>query len=210
MAVEVRLGCCRCEPGRKCALDRVSAAESRIDSPLKVSSKICRTSRKSCRWNWQAETGAQKFTPCRGADARLNPQIDLEAAAVWQDRQRNLNSSLQTKGLDASKFQPYLAELRKVEAAPKRRLARWMGWACPSKATAAALRGVPAQFTDIVTALQSGQRPLTDADAAGRPVERHVWRRWCRRASALGGYVLGLINPFTIAAAAIGADCACL
>ena len=70
-----------------------------------------------------------------------------------------------------------------------------MGWACPRKATAAALRGVPAQFTDIVTALRAGSA-VDRADAAGRPVERHVWRRWCRRRARVNLVRVGSINPF--------------
>ena len=76
-----------------------------------------------------------------------------------------------------------------------------------AKAMAAALRGVPAQFTDIVTALQSGQRPLTVLLQQGGQL-KDMFGGAVPAAKALGGYILGLINPLTITltvATALGA-----
>ena len=70
--------------------------------------------------------------------------------------------------------------------------------------TAAALRGVPAQFTDIVTALQGGQQPLTVFLQQGGQL-KDMFGGAGAAAKALGGYVLGLVNPFTVSAAAVGA-----
>ena len=102
---------------------------------------------------------ARRSSPCRGADARLNPAVRAGAATVRQrsGSEKKLNSSFADKGLGASKFQPWQS-CAKVEGGTKRRQARWTEWACPPKAMAAALRGVPAQFTGIVAALQGGQR----------------------------------------------------
>ncbi|NMX91985.1 MULTISPECIES: phage tail length tape measure family protein [unclassified Pseudomonas] len=73
-----------------------------------------------------------------------------------------------------------------------------------AKQTAAALRGVPAQFTDIAVSLQGGQAPLTVLLQQGGQL-KDMFGGVGPAAKALGGYVLGLINPFTIAAAAVGA-----
>lgn len=67
--------------------------------------------------------------------------------------------------------------------------------------TAAALRMVPAQFTDIVVSLQSGQAPLTVFLQQGGQL-KDMFGGAGNAAKALGGYVAGLINPFTLAAAA--------
>jgi hypothetical protein len=67
--------------------------------------------------------------------------------------------------------------------------------------TAAALRQVPAQFTDIVTSLQAGQAPLTVFLQQGGQL-RDMFGSTGAAARALGGYVMGLINPYTVAAAA--------
>ncbi|TWI52986.1 lambda family phage tail tape measure protein [Pseudomonas duriflava] len=70
-----------------------------------------------------------------------------------------------------------------------------------AKQTAAALRGVPAQFTDIAVSLQGGQSPLTVLLQQGGQL-KDMFGGIGPAAKALGGYVVGLINPFTVAAAA--------
>lgn len=70
-----------------------------------------------------------------------------------------------------------------------------------AKQTAAALRGVPAQFTDIAVSLQGGQAPLTVLLQQGGQL-KDMFGGIGPAAKALGGYVLGLVNPFTVAAAA--------
>ncbi len=71
-----------------------------------------------------------------------------------------------------------------------------------AKQTAAALRGVPAQFTDIITSLQGGQAPLTVLLQQGGQL-KDMFGGAGNAARALGGYVLGLVSPFTVAAAAV-------
>lgn len=70
-----------------------------------------------------------------------------------------------------------------------------------AKQTAAALRGVPAQITDIFTSLQGGQKPLTVLLQQGGQL-KDMFGGIRPAAAALGGAVMGLVNPFTIAAAA--------
>lgn len=70
-------------------------------------------------------------------------------------------------------------------------------------ATAAAMRNVPAQFTDIVTSLQGGQSPMTVFMQQGGQL-KDMFGGMGNAAKALGSYVLGLVNPFTVGAAAVG------
>ncbi len=70
-----------------------------------------------------------------------------------------------------------------------------------AKAQAAALRGVPAQFTDIVVSLQAGQQPLTVLLQQGGQL-KDMFGGIGPAARALGGYITGMINPFTLLAAA--------
>jgi lambda family phage tail tape measure protein len=72
-----------------------------------------------------------------------------------------------------------------------------------AKQTAAALRGVPAQFTDIAVSLQGGQAPLTVFLQQGGQL-KDMFGGAGPAAKALGGYILGLVNPFTVAAAGLG------
>ncbi|CRI56413.1 phage tail tape measure protein [Pseudomonas sp. CCOS 191] len=71
-----------------------------------------------------------------------------------------------------------------------------------TKAYTAALRGVPAQFTDIVVSLQGGQAPLQVLLQQGGQL-KDMFGGIGPAAKALGGYVAGLVNPFTIAGAAV-------
>lgn len=63
------------------------------------------------------------------------------------------------------------------------------------------LRGVPAQFTDIAVSLAAGQNPLTVLLQQGGQL-KDMFGGIGPAAKALGGYVIGLVNPFTVAAAA--------
>lgn len=72
-----------------------------------------------------------------------------------------------------------------------------------AKQTAAAMRMVPAQMTDIIVSLQGGQAPLTVLLQQGGQL-KDMFGGIVPAAKALGGYVAGLINPFTLAAAAAG------
>ncbi|WP_341520706.1 phage tail tape measure protein [Pseudomonas sp. G.S.17] len=63
------------------------------------------------------------------------------------------------------------------------------------------LRGVPAQFTDIFTSLQGGQAPFTVLIQQGGQL-KDMFGGLGPATKALGGYVLGLVNPLTIAGAA--------
>ena len=65
-----------------------------------------------------------------------------------------------------------------------------------------ATRQLPAQFTDIVTSLQAGQDPLTVLIQQGGQLKDQFGGVGAA-ARAMGGYILGLVNPFTVAAAAV-------
>lgn len=68
----------------------------------------------------------------------------------------------------------------------------------------AALRGLPAQITDIVTGLASGQAPMTVLIQQGGQL-KDMFGGIGPAVKAIGGYILNLIGPFTIAAAAAAA-----
>ncbi len=70
--------------------------------------------------------------------------------------------------------------------------------------TAAALRGLPAQFTDIVVSLQAGQAPFTVFLQQGGQIKDQFGGAG-NAVRAMAGYVVGLINPLTLAAAGFGA-----
>ena len=67
-----------------------------------------------------------------------------------------------------------------------------------AKQTAAAMRGVPAQITDIVVGLQGGQAPMTVLLQQGGQL-KDMFGGIVPAVRALGTTALGLVNPFTVA-----------
>ncbi|MEI7177137.1 phage tail length tape measure family protein [Pectobacterium carotovorum] len=72
-----------------------------------------------------------------------------------------------------------------------------------AKQTAAAMRMVPAQMTDIVVSLAAGQAPLTVLLQQGGQL-KDMFGGIAPAAKALGTYIMGLVTPYTLAAGAIG------
>lgn len=106
------------------------------------------------------------------------------------------------RGASGDALKPYIDGLRRAEAA-QQAAANGLGNMQVSAAqTAAALRGVPAQFTDIFTSLASGQQPLTVFLQQGGQL-KDMFGGAGNAARALGGYVASLITPFSAAAAAV-------
>lgn len=73
-----------------------------------------------------------------------------------------------------------------------------------AKQTAAALRMLPAQFSDIAISLQAGQSPFQVLLQQGSQI-KDSFGGIGPAISSVGRYVAGLVNPFTLAAVAVGA-----
>lgn len=148
----------------------------------------------------------------KGADG-LNRETGRMVASIQRAQAAALAGGRQTadyfealgkqRGLSAEVLQPYLDGLRAAEAAQKAATGSLGTMGVSARQTAAALRGVPAQFTDIITSLQGGQAPLTVFLQQGGQL-KDMFGGAGAAAQALGGYVLGLINPFTVLAAVAG------
>lgn len=106
------------------------------------------------------------------------------------------------RGISGDVLKPYIDQLRQAEAAQKR-LSQSGQYVMSDRAHSAAMRGVPAQFQDIIVSLQGGQNAMTVFLQQGSQL-MSMFGGAGEAAKALGGYVLGMINPFTLAAAAAG------
>lgn len=159
----------------------------------------------------KAGEGAQKSAgDTERAVGRYEAQLrrltaETQAAAEGTGKAGAILNRALAEGVDVSRLEPSLAKLRQAEAAATAAAQRSLSSVGVSAAqTAAALRQVPAQFTDIVTSIASGQAPLTVFLQQGGQL-KDAFGGAGAAARALGGYVLGLINPFTLtAAAAVG------
>lgn len=98
----------------------------------------------------------------------------------------------------------YIAKLKAAERASnggKRVQESLDGIGVSARQTAAAMRSVPAQMTDIVTQLAGGQSPLLILTQQGGQL-KDMFGGVGPAFRAVGTYVAGLANPFTLTAAA--------
>jgi hypothetical protein len=112
-----------------------------------------------------------------------------------EDAARGIDPRLAAITGSAASTAPYVAGLRAATAAQD-------GLGLSTKQLNFALRQVPAQMTDIIVSLQAGQRPLQVLLQQGGQL-KDLFGGIGPAARALGTYALGLVNPFTVAAAAV-------
>lgn len=108
------------------------------------------------------------------------------------------------RGANTDALKPYLDQLDQAIIKQQQAAKSLGNVGISAGQTAAALRGVPAQFTDIVTSLQGGQAPMTVLLQQGGQL-KDMFGGVGAAARALGGYVLSLVSPITVAAAAAAA-----
>jgi phage-related minor tail protein len=101
------------------------------------------------------------------------------------------------RGLDVNALRPYLEQLDKLSK-------KQSEVGISAAQTANALRMVPAQMTDIVTSLAGGQKPLTVLIQQGGQL-KDAFGGIGPAARAMGGYIAGMVNPLTVAAAGAAA-----
>lgn len=138
--------------------------------------------------------------------SQLLGQINPTVAALGRldDMQEKLAKFKKAGVVESDTFVEYTQRINTMRDALGESTASMNKAGMSAKAYQAALRGVPAQFTDIAVSLQGGQAPLTVLLQQGGQL-KDMFGGIGPAAKALGGYVLGLVNPFTVAAAAAGA-----
>ena len=112
------------------------------------------------------------------------------------------------RGLKLDVLEPYLRQLDDVAAKQRGSGAEMAAFEARARSMGmsvgelkAATRGLPAQFTDIAVSLQGGQAPMTVLLQQGGQL-KDMFGGIGPAARGMGGYILGLVNPFTLAAAA--------
>ena len=105
-------------------------------------------------------------------------------------------------GLDAATFSEYQGKIQQSREALGRFDDSMNRTGNTAKQNAAALRMLPAQFSDIFVSLQGGQAPLTVFLQQGSQI-KDSFGGIGAATKALGGYIGGLISPVTIAGAAL-------
>lgn len=145
----------------------------------------------------------------RQAYRQLIASIDPTTAALQklEDQQRELNA-LQARGRAGTGIGIDPAEFTRlnnmIEASRKRIGDLGSTTGKTAKEINFAMRGLPAQFTDIAVSLQGGQAPLTVFLQQGGQI-KDMFGGVGPALRAMAGYVASLISPLTLAAAALGA-----
>ncbi|MFC3457264.1 MULTISPECIES: phage tail length tape measure family protein [Massilia] len=121
--------------------------------------------------------------------------LEQQVAAIGKTRTELLEMQAAQLGV-TTQAKPMLDQLRAQDQA-------FRNGGMSAAAMNAALRGVPAQMTDIIVSLQGGQAPLTVLLQQGGQL-RDMFGGVGAAARALGGAVLGLINPYTVTVAVLG------
>lgn len=132
---------------------------------------------------------------------RIDP---VNASLNKLDKQQQELSKFKSRGMiDAETFDTYSKQIENTRNRLTGFSEQLTQTGMSAKQTAAAMRMVPAQLTDIVVSLQGGQAPLTVLLQQGGQL-KDMFGGIAPAAKALGGYVLSLVNPFTVSAAAVG------
>lgn len=153
---------------------------------------------------------AQKAaTERQGARTNFIRDLEQQVRAIGKTRSELLELKAAELGVEAS-ARPLIAALRAQEQAIEANGRRanvatkeFNQYGLSQKQVTAAMRGVPAQITDIFISLQGGQNPLTVLLQQGGQL-KDMFGGIVPAARALAGAVAGLVNPYTIAAVAVG------
>lgn len=135
--------------------------------------------------------------------------LEQQVRAIGKTRVDLLELKAAELGVEAS-VRPLIAALRAQEQAieangRKAQIAskEFNQYGLSQKQVTAAMRGVPAQITDIFISLQGGQNPLTVLLQQGGQL-KDMFGGIVPAARALGSALAGLVNPYTVAAVAVG------
>lgn len=156
------------------------------------------------------DQAAQKVD--RGAKSIIS-QIQ-RTTAVAEAGERGTRSYFESlakqRGINSDILRPYLEQLDAAKAKQAAlttsingTTAALNGTTLSAKQLQFALRGVPAQFTDIFTSLAAGQNPLTVLLQQGGQL-KDMFGGVGVAARALTSYIVGLVTPFRLAALAVG------
>lgn len=144
-----------------------------------------------------ASAGAQAYAV---AGDRFLRSLERQTQAIGKTRSELLELRAAELGV-AGQAAPLINQLKAQEAALNAGSTALNKHGMSAAQTAAAMRGVPAQITDIVVSLQSGQQPMTVMLQQGGQL-KDMFGGIVPAARALGSTLMGLVNPYTLLAGA--------
>lgn len=141
----------------------------------------------------------------KAALQRLAAQLDpiSDGFRKIADNQKFLDNAKAKGMLSAEQYDTLSGKLKQVRGELELTQAQLGKTGMSAKQTAFAMRMIPAQMTDIVVGLSTGQSPFMVLMQQGGQL-KDMFGGIGPAIKGVGGYVAGLINPFTLAAAAVG------
>lgn len=169
-------------------------------------SKKLQETRREVTGTAQAEREAAKAHDEQvAALRRLEAQIDPvgEAFRRLNEQQRQLDGAKATGMLSPLAYDRLNSKLADSRDSLEKTQSQLSKTGMSAKQTAWAMSMIPAQMTDIVVGLSTGQSPFMVLMQQGGQL-KDMFGGIGPAIKGVGGYVTGLINPFTLAAAAVG------
>ncbi|HEX8586166.1 MAG TPA: phage tail tape measure protein [Allosphingosinicella sp.] len=174
-------------------------------SDMMVALERAKEAQKGLGANAQAE--AAKMT---AAQRRVVESLDRQIDKLGLTREQMVIYNIatrttgETQAALLSKVQSTTAALNNQAGGIKNATREINQYGLSAKQQTAAMRQVPAQITDIFVSLAGGQNPMMVLIQQGGQL-KDVFGGIVPAARALGGALLALVNPYTVAAAAIAA-----
>lgn len=151
----------------------------------------------------------------QGSVGGIASEYDQALKAVLPYRTELANLEMQQRRLDEAKkagmvtspqqikdYDEATAAIKRQTAEYQKRIKEGQNAGISFKQEQAALRGLPAQFTDIVVSLQGGQAPLTVLLQQGGQI-KDMFGGIVPALKAMGGALLQLVNPATVVGAGL-------
>lgn len=141
----------------------------------------------------------------KAALQRLAAQLDpiSDGFRKIADNQKLLDSAKSKGMLSTEQYDSLSGKLKQMRGELELTQTQLGKTGMSARQTAFAMRMIPAQMTDIVVGLSTGQSPFMVLMQQGGQL-KDMFGGIGPAIKGVGGYVAGLINPFTLAAAAVG------
>lgn len=151
-----------------------------------------------------SQSAQADYTKLAAAERRRVDALVNQANTIGMTRKEQILYNAALRGVPTSILDELKTKLAATGTAAVGATKQLNQYGISAAQQAAALRGMPAQLTDIVVSLQGGQQPLTVLLQQGGQL-KDMFGGIVPAARALGGALLALINPYTLAAGAAAA-----
>lgn len=155
------------------------------------------------------DVAAAEAAKMTAAQRRVVQSLEQQATRIGMTREQWLQYKIitqttgETQAALLQRLKANTAEVQKQGTELKKTGIEFNKYGLSAKQQVAALRQVPAQITDIFVSLQGGQNPLTVLLQQGGQL-KDVFGGVVPAVRALGGALVSLINPLTVALALLG------